>query len=81
MLFDCGHHLRTPFRLQSIDLLLETGDAVVHEGDQPTHVMDSIKQRHLDMLVLHKATIVKTESKVVMRLEVAWRVDRQSKRG
>ncbi|RZR93835.1 hypothetical protein BHM03_00022413 [Ensete ventricosum] len=54
-----GNRLESSLRPQSVKLFLQLLDPIVHEGDQPTHIMDSINQRHLEVLALHESTTVR----------------------
>ncbi|RWV82899.1 hypothetical protein GW17_00055558 [Ensete ventricosum] len=58
-LFGLGDRLRSPSRFQSIKLFLQLLDPVVHECDQPTRIMDSVKKCHLEMLALHERMTVR----------------------
>ncbi|RRT33233.1 hypothetical protein B296_00052829 [Ensete ventricosum] len=58
-----GNRLRTSTRLQSIEFLLQLRDPIVHERDQPTGVMDSIEEHHLEVLALHETVTVRSSVK------------------
>ncbi|RRT31365.1 hypothetical protein B296_00058654 [Ensete ventricosum] len=58
-LFDLDDRLRSPPRFQSVKLFLQLLDPIVHECDQSTRIMDSVKKCHLKMLALHERATVR----------------------
>ncbi|RZR71790.1 hypothetical protein BHM03_00007278 [Ensete ventricosum] len=40
-------------RLQSLNLLEKVTNPIVHKGNWPTYIVDSVEQRHFDVLIQH----------------------------
>ncbi|RZR97486.1 hypothetical protein BHM03_00026684, partial [Ensete ventricosum] len=58
-----ANRLRTSVIFQSIEFFLKLLDPVVHERDQSTRVMDSVEERHLEVLALHETKTIRSSAR------------------